>query len=95
MSMRFLFVPGATSEVLEKAQGGPYIGPRGGRWADPQHKIPWKEELFPLEDFKPVNFYEKCYEYYALDGEPFVPVEETREVMRVLHTCRADSGQTD
>lgn len=24
--------------------GGPYIGPRGGKWADPQHKIPWKEE---------------------------------------------------
>lgn len=27
---------------LEK--GGPYIGPRGGRWADPQHTIPYKEE---------------------------------------------------
>lgn len=27
---------------LRKA-GGPYIGPRGGRWADPQHTIPWKE----------------------------------------------------
>jgi hypothetical protein len=22
---------------------GPYIGKRGGKWADPQHKIPWKE----------------------------------------------------
>jgi hypothetical protein len=22
---------------------GPFIGPRGGKWADPQHKIPWKE----------------------------------------------------
>ena len=26
--------------VLAKALG-PYIGPRGGKWADPQHKIPW------------------------------------------------------
>ncbi len=25
------------------AQRGPFIGPRGGKWADPQHKIPWKE----------------------------------------------------
>lgn len=25
---------------LRKA--GPYIGPRGGKWADAQHKIPWK-----------------------------------------------------
>jgi hypothetical protein len=23
--------------------GGPYIGKRGGKWADPQHKIPWKD----------------------------------------------------
>lgn len=28
--------------TLEK--GGPYIGPRGGKWADPDHTIPWKEE---------------------------------------------------
>lgn len=26
---------------LEKA--GPYIGPRGGKWADPEHTIPWQE----------------------------------------------------
>lgn len=26
---------------LEKA--GPYIGPRGGKWADAKHTIPWKE----------------------------------------------------
>lgn len=24
--------------------GGPYIGPKGGKWADPKHTIPWKEE---------------------------------------------------
>jgi hypothetical protein len=24
--------------------GGPYIGKRGGKWADPQHKIPWHEK---------------------------------------------------
>lgn len=29
------------SDGLEKA--GPYIGPRGGKWADPQHTIPWKD----------------------------------------------------
>lgn len=28
---------------LCKAQG-PFIGPRGGKWADAEHKIPWKEE---------------------------------------------------
>ena len=35
------------SGLLKKAfsyfikAGGPYIGPRGGKWADPQHTIPW------------------------------------------------------
>lgn len=24
-----------------KKSGGPYVGPRGGKWADPQHTIPW------------------------------------------------------
>lgn len=25
--------------------GGPYIGPKGGKWADPQHTKPWKPTL--------------------------------------------------
>lgn len=29
------------NKSLEKA--GPFIGPRGGKWADPKHTIPWKE----------------------------------------------------
>lgn len=32
----------ALEDYLEKA--GPYIGPKGGKWADPEHKIPWKED---------------------------------------------------
>jgi hypothetical protein len=28
---------------MNKAQTGPFIGPRGGKWADPEHTIPWKE----------------------------------------------------
>jgi DNA topoisomerase IB len=31
---------------LEKA-GGPFIGPKGGKWADPQHTIPWEEGVGP------------------------------------------------
>lgn len=32
--------------MLDKSlrKGGPYIGPRGGRWQDPEHTIPWKED---------------------------------------------------
>jgi hypothetical protein len=34
-----------TALLQRKLQkGGPYIGPRGGKWKDPKHTIPWKEE---------------------------------------------------
>jgi len=55
--------------------------------------IPWQEEIFPLSDFQPVDFYEKCYDHFALDGAPFVPISETREVMRVLDLCRRYSSE--
>lgn len=29
--------------AIAKASGGPYIGPKGGKWADPQHTIPWHQ----------------------------------------------------
>jgi predicted dehydrogenase len=53
--------------------------------------IPWREESFPLTDFKPVDFYRECYEYFALNRPPFVPIEESRELMRILEACREDS----
>jgi len=31
-------------ELLDFSKGGgPYMGPRGGKWADPEHTIPWGE----------------------------------------------------
>jgi hypothetical protein len=30
---------GPFEKLLKK--GGPYIGPKGGKWQDPEHKIPW------------------------------------------------------
>lgn len=30
------------ADALSKA-GGPFIGPKGGRWADARHTVPWKE----------------------------------------------------
>lgn len=36
----------AAGDGVAKA-GGPYIGPRGGKWADPQHTVSWKEHAAP------------------------------------------------
>lgn len=33
--------------------GGPYIGPRGGKWADAQHTIPWEEPSLPTAPTAP------------------------------------------
>lgn len=30
---------------LQKAYAGPFIGPRGGKWADPEHTIHWEEAV--------------------------------------------------
>jgi predicted dehydrogenase len=58
----------------------------------PSQPIPWREATFSLADIEPVDFYERCYAFYALGRAPFVPVAETREVMRILQACRASSA---
>ncbi len=63
-----------------------------GRKYDNTGAIPWREEIVPISWEKRINFYDKCYEFYALDSEPFVPLEHSREVMRVLEECRKDAG---
>jgi hypothetical protein len=77
---------------VELGQGEIHLG-----FAAPDRKygnreaIPWQEAVFPIADHEAVDFYRACYAYFALDEEPFVPIEETREVMRVLDVCRRDS----
>jgi predicted dehydrogenase len=63
------------------------------RYGNVDETIPWEEIVVPLADYEPIDFYAQCYRYYALDEAPFVPVEETREVMRVLDLCRKDAAR--
>jgi len=41
-------------------KGGPYIGPRGGKYKDPQHKIPWEESTQAKP--KKIKFVKKEFE---------------------------------
>ena len=61
------------------------------RYGNIDEVIPWEEATFPLADFRPIDYYRQCYAYYALDAPPFVPIAETRELMRVLAACRQDA----
>jgi hypothetical protein len=38
-----------------------------------------------------VDTYARAYSYFTGVGEPFVPLTESRELMRVLAACRADA----
>ncbi|MDA1191843.1 MAG: Gfo/Idh/MocA family oxidoreductase, partial [Candidatus Poribacteria bacterium] len=57
--------------------------------------IPWRDETFQTSDYADIDYYDKCYEYFALDKQPFVSVEETRELIRVLQACRDDAASRE
>ena len=57
--------------------------------AEPQN---WHEQVVPIRADAAVRFYDECYAYFAEGKPPFVPVTETREVMRVIAECRKDAG---
>jgi predicted dehydrogenase len=52
-------------------------------------RISWCDKFFKDSDFKQVDFFDECYKYFSLDEKPFVPIEQTREVMRTLKLCHA------
>jgi len=52
----------------------------------------WKEDMQHISDDKAVNFYDKCYDFYVLGKEAFVPLSDTLEVMRIMNECRKYSG---
>lgn len=56
-------------------------------------EYPWIVEDFEIKDEYGLNFYDKCYEYYALGKEPFVPMNETLAVMDVLRRCHDVTGR--
>ena len=54
--------------------------------------LPWREEEHFFKDMPPASFYKACYEFFAEGKPPLVPIEQTREVMRVLEECRKARG---
>ena len=53
--------------------------------------IPWQEESIPLSSYEPIRYYDRVYDYFARNAAPFVPIEETREVMRIIDEARQSS----
>lgn len=63
-------------------------GAAPGRSYDNQDRLTWLEREFPITPDKQRNFYANIYEVLTSGAEPFVRVEESRELMRVLDLCR-------
>jgi len=51
--------------------------------------LPWHEEVVQINEESAIDFYEKCYEYYALDKEPFVPFDQTMRTMSLIDKCHS------
>jgi scyllo-inositol 2-dehydrogenase (NADP+) len=79
------------AEDLESVEAHEELAAAGRKYGSGE-TIPWKSKTVNVKDYPPVEFYDKCYEYFAEDKAPFVPIEETMEVMRILDACRRDAG---
>lgn len=53
----------------------------------PSEDISWIEETIPTLEERYDDFYPKAYDYFAENASPFVPFEETLEVMRTIDLC--------
>ena len=61
-----------------------------GRAYSTDAPLPWVEETYPVQQEEKIDFYAKCYEYFAEDKEPFVPIGETLNLMRLIQQMHAE-----
>ena len=78
----------------ELRKAGPFIGPKGGKWADAKHTIPWKKEKPKKRakiDFKkrvlgasdPIAFYTAMREWYESDPKGLKALDPLRRWGRI------------
>ena len=52
----------------------------------------WVEQEFQADCEIGLGYYKECYEYFALGKPPLVGINESREVMRVIHECKISAN---
>ena len=52
--------------------------------------LPWVEERVAVNMEEKIDFYAKCYEYFAEDKAPFVPLSQTMALMRLIDQMHAE-----
>ena len=63
-------------------------GAAPGRSYDNQDRLPWRKKDFAITKDKQRDFYANIHDVIANNAEPFIHIEESRELMRVLDLCR-------
>jgi len=59
-----------------------------GRKYTSDAELEWVEKDIPIPAENRINYYDYVYDYFACGKPPFVPVEETLEVMRVIRLLK-------
>jgi scyllo-inositol 2-dehydrogenase (NADP+) len=63
-------------------------GAAPGRSYDNQDRLPWQEREFAITKDKQRDFYANVYDVINNNAEPYIRIEESRELMRILDLCR-------
>jgi scyllo-inositol 2-dehydrogenase (NADP+) len=62
-------------------------GAAPGRSYDNQDRLPWTDEEIQI-DAETRDFYQNIFAVLTENAEPHIPVEQTRELMRIMALCR-------
>lgn len=59
----------------------------------PHEQIPWQTKDYPLTAEDQIDYYARCYDFFANGAPSIVPVEETIHLMEVIDRCRRIAEQ--
>ena len=65
-------------------------GAAPGRSYDNNDRLPWIDETIEVEG-KTLDFYQNVADVLFDGADPYIPIEQTRELMRILEACRKDA----
>ena len=57
--------------------------------------IEWKEINIKFDEYEPIDFYDKVHGYFALDEKPYVPLAQTREILRLINLCNEEAETSE
>ncbi|MBQ7695396.1 MAG: Gfo/Idh/MocA family oxidoreductase [Lentisphaeria bacterium] len=78
-------------EKLDKPEMFPGMAAPGRKY--PPRVRDFTEEELPVPDTDALAWYDHCRAFFGENAAPFVPVEETLEVMRLLEECRISAAE--